>query len=59
MGAWIEIYIDDDEYYRIKESHPTMGAWIEIRMEVERQTNMKSHPTMGAWIEIVVHLTQI
>ena len=35
------------------QSHPTMGAWIEISKE---WSNLKrvimSHPTMGAWIEI-------
>ena len=34
-------------------SHPTMGAWIEIR---DKKGTLylygQSHPTMGAWIEI-------
>ena len=34
MGAWIEIYI---AAYRICESksHPTMGAWIEIVLDLK------------------------
>ena len=34
-------------------SHPTMGAWIEIKVEyLVVETRGQSHPTMGAWIEI-------
>ena len=37
----------------ILESHPTMGAWIEIIFEPQRFIFWTaSHPTMGAWIEI-------
>ena len=53
MGAWIEIYAKDymngDD-----ESHPTMGAWIEIKKEKPfYEFIAQSHPTMGAWIEIM------
>ena len=35
------------------QSHPTMGAWIEIApLGVNILDNALSHPTMGAWIEI-------
>ena len=35
------------------QSHPTMGAWIEIiQAQTEEITQWWSHPTMGAWIEI-------
>ena len=35
-------------------SHPTMGAWIEILLELLREyAKYPSHPTMGAWIEII------
>ena len=34
-------------------SHPTMGAWIEISINVSRKFVLSSHPTMGAWIEII------
>ena len=34
-------------------SHPTMGAWIEIKInEFSIKKRTRSHPTMGAWIEI-------
>ena len=33
-------------------SHPTMGAWIEIRSSQAIMFKIWSHPTMGAWIEI-------
>ena len=43
--------------WRQKWSHPTRGAWIEIKklVEVENQT-VQSHPTRGAWIEINVNI---
>ena len=31
MGAWIEIIIEQQEKKLNALSHPTMGAWIEIR----------------------------
>ena len=34
------------------ESHPTMGAWIEICLMMQHLELSLSHPTMGAWIEI-------
>ena len=35
-------------------SHPTMGAWIEIRVAfLTCLAFSESHPTMGAWIEII------
>ena len=34
------------------ESHPTMGAWIEIVFILLLFFGNVSHPTMGAWIEI-------
>ena len=37
----------------LRPSHPTMGAWIEIRdKECILGHEAESHPTMGAWIEI-------
>ena len=33
-------------------SHPTMGAWIEIKKTIIDGITFESHPTMGAWIEI-------
>ena len=33
-------------------SHPTMGAWIEIKSARDGYNSWMSHPTMGAWIEI-------
>ena len=40
-------------------SHPTMGAWIEIKTEVNELINgITSHPTMGAWIEMTDHSAQ-
>ena len=52
MGAWIEISLF--EYVNISQlSHPTMGAWIEIKTNINNYlTSDSSHPTMGAWIEI-------
>ena len=36
-------------------SHPTMGAWIEIKIRQQIIKDFyKSHPTMGAWIEILL-----
>ena len=36
-------------------SHPTMGAWIEIRVnKILFASFFWSHPTMGAWIEILI-----
>ena len=36
-------------------SHPTMGAWIEIRLYRSCSIlRFVSHPTMGAWIEIII-----
>ena len=55
MGAWIEIAIKVDAG-ATKESHPTMGAWIEIPGDVRRNREGQwSHPTMGAWIEIITY----
>ena len=52
MGAWIEIAIPP-AIACATPSHPTMGAWIEIKsVKVIMLSNAKSHPTMGAWIEI-------
>ena len=36
----------------VETSHPTMGAWIEITMQLKDMFGLASHPTMGAWIEI-------
>ena len=33
-------------------SHPTQGAWIEIKELSKGYECTKSHPTQGAWIEI-------
>ena len=39
----------------VSESHPTMGAWIEILVSCnEMEGLVTSHPTMGAWIEIIL-----
>ena len=36
------------------QSHPTMGAWIEIIYARSKElVETESHPTMGAWIEIL------
>ena len=40
------------------QSHPTMGAWIEIFKEYEESKKEGSHPTMGAWIEICYSVTK-
>ena len=36
----------------INSSHPTMGAWIEMKSMFNMTDTAMSHPTMGAWIEI-------
>ena len=52
MGAWIEI-ISSIGFGLLKiKSHPTMGAWIEIKRIIKFSDAVMSHPTMGAWIEI-------
>ena len=52
MGAWIEIALMIISSIR-RRSHPTMGAWIEIKSARDGYNSwIKSHPTMGAWIEI-------
>ena len=33
MGAWIEIFETADQVYIMDTSHPTMGAWIEIKKD--------------------------
>ena len=33
-------------------SHPSRGAWIEIREKSMRRIGRRSHPSRGAWIEI-------
>ena len=33
-------------------SHPSRGAWIEIRKPYKCRSVMTSHPSRGAWIEI-------
>ena len=40
------------DVHRYLQSHPTMGAWIEIAENAIFITRVVSHPTMGAWIEI-------
>ena len=35
-------------------SHPSRGAWIEIRETQEQWFDKLSHPSRGAWIEIIV-----
>ena len=52
MGAWIEIHATLQELANDAQSHPTMGAWIEIKSCWYFSQQIKSHPTMGAWIEI-------
>ena len=37
-----------------KRSHPSRGAWIEIRAPVVATLTGMSHPSRGAWIEIKV-----
>ena len=52
MGAWIEITETTKVLQQVEQSHPTMGAWIEIPFHCQKSHLLKSHPTMGAWIEI-------
>ena len=52
MGAWIEINMFTPKNAEPKPSHPTMGAWIEIKVGKAAIIGATSHPTMGAWIEI-------
>ena len=33
-------------------SHPSRGAWIEIRDLCDQELSDPSHPSRGAWIEI-------
>ena len=40
------------EIRKVRLSHPTRGAWIEIFVPSSRYLDKKSHPTRGAWIEI-------
>ena len=51
---WVRGLKSSHVQYTIKlnESHPTMGAWIEIKTSYKTLVIDKSHPTMGAWIEI-------
>ena len=52
MGAWIEILFNT-YLVAVKASHPTMGAWIEIKLFlIINLHHQLSHPTMGAWIEM-------
>ena len=40
-----------------KQSHPTRGAWIEMRsLSSGMKKTSRSHPTRGAWIEIFYRL---
>ena len=41
-------------------SHPTRGAWIEMRDHEAAPHRQPSHPTRGAWIEMLLgfHLTE-
>ena len=36
-------------------SHPSRGAWIEIRTPRRAGNPPMSHPSRGAWIEIMVY----
>ena len=36
-------------------SHPSRGAWIEIRDRVKENKLRQSHPSRGAWIEMRKH----
>ena len=38
--------------YGVDVSHPSRGAWIEMRGLVAVTTPRQSHPSRGAWIEI-------
>ena len=33
-------------------SHPARGAWIEIKIILDKIASFASHPARGAWIEI-------
>ena len=33
-------------------SHPSRGAWIEIKEMIKMAIKCESHPSRGAWIEI-------
>ena len=56
MGAWIEIVGIVLLMLCPLLSHPTMGAWIEIKNGESVSMSVASHPTMGAWIEICISL---
>ena len=34
-------------------SHPSRGAWIEMKAAMPGRALLTSHPSRGAWIEIV------
>ena len=40
-----------------RESHPSRGAWIEIREDNNECQIHKSHPSRGAWIEMLLYAT--
>ena len=41
-----------DEIDKLKTSHPSRGAWIEILHNCRKGHQSLSHPSRGAWIEI-------
>ena len=46
-------YHGSNRIARTAVSHPSRGAWIEIRMAMTISVSvMESHPSRGAWIEI-------
>ena len=39
-------------YGRVRPSHPSRGAWIEIATRYDTHAVRVSHPSRGAWIEM-------
>ena len=47
MGAWIEIRGIGETLKTIAQSHPTMGAWIEIELSKQYDESVKVAPHDG------------
>ena len=45
---------DTRKRYDQRKSHPSRGAWIEIRSSYSCRGPVWSHPSRGAWIEILL-----
>ena len=42
----------------MSKSHPSRGAWIEIRETNRTTSRYESHPSRGAWIEMMLMVEQ-